>query len=341
MSTTGRERGGYAKGRERRDAILAAANEVFATRGFRGASLATIAKRVGMSEPGLLHHFASKEELLLELLKLRDQHDDERIAQARAAPPRAARGRCSSSAARTRSAGHRPPLHDPRRGERRRRPPGARLVPRALLRPPRDPQRPPGRRPARWDPSTPSLDPEDVASQILAMFDGLQLQWLLDPEGVDMVAVFEAFLARLRPPSRPRPPAAAPLTDPCTDDFIIIMDLKVHGELSRRRRLGVLFICALSLFIVGLDITVVNVALRPSGRSSDAGVSGLQWTVDAYTVVMASLLMFSGSMADRFGRKRTFVAGLSVFTLASMLCSLAPTVERSSRSACCRPSARR
>ena len=85
MSTTGRERGGYAKGRERRDAILAAANEVFATRGFRGASLATIAKRVGMSEPGLLHHFASKEELLLELLKLRDQHDDERIAEARAA----------------------------------------------------------------------------------------------------------------------------------------------------------------------------------------------------------------------------------------------------------------
>ena len=64
------------------------ANEVFAKRGFRGASLATIAKRVGMSEPGLLHHFASKEELLLELLKLRDQHDDERIAEARAAHAR-------------------------------------------------------------------------------------------------------------------------------------------------------------------------------------------------------------------------------------------------------------
>src|SRR3954464_10583772 len=78
----GRERGGYAQGRERRDAILAAANEVFATRGFRGASLATIAKRVGLSEPGLLHHFASKDDLLLELLTLRDQHDDQRIAEA-------------------------------------------------------------------------------------------------------------------------------------------------------------------------------------------------------------------------------------------------------------------
>src|SRR4051794_7082275 len=98
-------------------------------------------------------------------------------------------------------------------------------------------------------------------------------------------------------------------------------------ELSRNRRIGVLLICCLSLFIVGLDITVVNVALPAIGQELHAGVSGLQWTVDAYTVVMASLLMLSGSMADRLGRKRTLVVGLSVFTLASMLCSLAPTVE--------------
>ena len=109
------------------------------------------------------------------------------------------------------------------------------------------------------------------------------------------------------------------------------MDLKVHDELSRRRRLGVLLICCLSLFIVGLDITVVNVALPSIGQELHAGVSGLQWTVGAYTVVMASLLMFSGSMADRLGRKRTFVVGLSVFTLASLLCSLAPTVEAARR----------
>ena len=70
----------------------------------------------------------------------------------------------------------------------------------------------------------------------------------------------------------------------------------------------------MSLFIVGLDITAVNVALPSIGRELDAGISGLQWTVDAYTVVLASLLMFSGSMADRLGRRRTFVAGLSVFT---------------------------
>jgi EmrB/QacA subfamily drug resistance transporter len=97
-------------------------------------------------------------------------------------------------------------------------------------------------------------------------------------------------------------------------------------ELSRNRRVGVLLVCCMSLFIVGLDITVVNVALPSIGRELHASISGLQWTVGAYTVVMASLLMFSGSMADRLGRKRTFVAGLTVFSVASLLCSLAPSV---------------
>src|SRR3954469_3141759 len=98
-------------------------------------------------------------------------------------------------------------------------------------------------------------------------------------------------------------------------------------ELSRNRRIGVLLICSMSLFIVGLDVTVVNVALPSIGRELDAGISGLQWTIDAYTVVLASLLMFSGSMADRLGRKRTFILGLFVFLAGSILCSLAPSVE--------------
>jgi EmrB/QacA subfamily drug resistance transporter len=97
--------------------------------------------------------------------------------------------------------------------------------------------------------------------------------------------------------------------------------------LSRNRRIGVLLISCMSLFIVGLDITAVNVALPSIGGDLDAGIAGLQWTVSAYTVAMASLLMVSGSMADRLGRKRTFVMGLTVFSVASLLCSLAPTVE--------------
>ena len=85
-----------------------------------------------------------------------------------------------------------------------------------------------------------------------------------------------------------------------------------------------LVICCSSLFIVGLDSTIVNVALPSIGRSLHAGVSGLQWTVDAYTLVLASLLMLSGATADRIGRKRVFLTGLIVFTLGSGLCSLAP-----------------
>jgi EmrB/QacA subfamily drug resistance transporter len=96
---------------------------------------------------------------------------------------------------------------------------------------------------------------------------------------------------------------------------------------SRARRIGVLLICSMSLLMVGLDITAVNVALPAIGKQMDASLSWLQWTVSAYTVVMASLLLFSGSTADRLGRKRTLVIGLSVFSIASGLCSVAPTIE--------------
>jgi EmrB/QacA subfamily drug resistance transporter len=92
-------------------------------------------------------------------------------------------------------------------------------------------------------------------------------------------------------------------------------------------RVGVLLICSMSLFLVGLDITALNVALPSIADGLDADLAGLQWTVGAYTVVMASLLMFSGSMGDRLGRKPVFVTGLTVFSAASLLCSLAPTVE--------------
>src|SRR3954449_12198692 len=98
-------------------------------------------------------------------------------------------------------------------------------------------------------------------------------------------------------------------------------------ELSHRRRMLVLAICCMSLLIVSLDNTVLNVALPSMQRELDASTAGLQWTIDAYTLVLASLLMLSGSTADRLGRKRVFMTGLVVFTVASLLCSLAPNVE--------------
>ena len=97
---------------------------------------------------------------------------------------------------------------------------------------------------------------------------------------------------------------------------------------DRRRRLLILGICCMSLFIVGLDSTIVNLAL-PSIRSDlSASVAKLQWTIDAYTLVIASLLMVSGSTADRVGRRRTFQVGLVLFGVGSLLCGFAQSVDQ-------------
>ncbi|MEV8307906.1 MFS transporter [Streptomyces flavidovirens] len=98
-------------------------------------------------------------------------------------------------------------------------------------------------------------------------------------------------------------------------------------ELGHRRRLLVLAICCMSLLIVSLDNTVLNVALPSMRAELGATVAGMQWTIDAYTLVLASLLMLAGSTADRIGRRRVFKAGLVLFTLGSLLCSLAPNLE--------------
>jgi EmrB/QacA subfamily drug resistance transporter len=80
----------------------------------------------------------------------------------------------------------------------------------------------------------------------------------------------------------------------------------------------------MSLLLVSLDATIINVALPAIQRDLHAPVAGLQWTIDAYTLVLAGLLMFWGSVGDRVGRRRTFQSGLVLFSLASLLCSIAP-----------------
>jgi EmrB/QacA subfamily drug resistance transporter len=90
------------------------------------------------------------------------------------------------------------------------------------------------------------------------------------------------------------------------------------------RRELVLAICCMSVLIVGLDVTILNVALPSIQKDFGASVSGAQWTIDAYTLVIACLLMLSGSTGDRFGRRRTFQLGLISFTAGSALCSIAP-----------------
>jgi EmrB/QacA subfamily drug resistance transporter len=96
------------------------------------------------------------------------------------------------------------------------------------------------------------------------------------------------------------------------------------GAAGRRRRLVVLLICSSSLFIVYLDSTILNVALPTLQRDLHASLSGLQWVADAYLLVVASLLLLTGSTADRLGRKKLFLVGLTGFGLGSLLCSFAP-----------------
>jgi EmrB/QacA subfamily drug resistance transporter len=97
--------------------------------------------------------------------------------------------------------------------------------------------------------------------------------------------------------------------------------------LGSGRRAVVLAVCCSSLFMVGLDNTIVNVGLPAIGQSLHTTVAGLQWTVAGYTIVLASLLMFSGAAADRIGRRTIFQVGLSLFTLGSWMCSLAPSLS--------------
>ncbi|MCC5477028.1 DHA2 family efflux MFS transporter permease subunit [Streptomyces barringtoniae] len=93
------------------------------------------------------------------------------------------------------------------------------------------------------------------------------------------------------------------------------------------RRGPVLAVCCLSVLLVSLDVTILNVALPSMQRSLHSSVPGLQWTLDAYTIVLASLLTLAGATADRVGRRRVFQLGLVLFTGGSALCSLAPTTD--------------
>ncbi|MBP1817279.1 MFS transporter [Mycobacterium sp. OAE908] len=105
------------------------------------------------------------------------------------------------------------------------------------------------------------------------------------------------------------------------------MNETVVRSLSARRKGIILVSCCLSLLIVSMDATIVNVAIPNIRADLRATASQLQWVIDIYTLVLASLLLLSGATADRFGRRRTFQIGLTVFALGSLLCSLSPTIE--------------
>jgi EmrB/QacA subfamily drug resistance transporter len=89
----------------------------------------------------------------------------------------------------------------------------------------------------------------------------------------------------------------------------------------------VLAVAVLGSGLAFLDGTVVNVALPTIGRDLHASTSSLQWILNGYQLTLASLILLGGSLGDRYGRRRIFVLGVAVFSVASLLCALAPTVE--------------
>ena len=97
------------------------------------------------------------------------------------------------------------------------------------------------------------------------------------------------------------------------------------GRAGRARWAGLLA-TALGFGIIQLDVTVVNVAVKQIGGAFHASVSGLQWTISAYTVMFAALILTAGALGDRFGARRVFTVGFVTFVLSSMACGLAPSL---------------
>jgi MFS transporter, DHA2 family, methylenomycin A resistance protein len=94
----------------------------------------------------------------------------------------------------------------------------------------------------------------------------------------------------------------------------------------RRNESLALAAASLGFAIVQLDVSVVNVAVRSIGADLGGGISGLQWVVDAYTVVFAALMLTAGALGDRYGARRMLLLGFGAFTLASAACGLAPSI---------------
>jgi DHA2 family methylenomycin A resistance protein-like MFS transporter len=88
----------------------------------------------------------------------------------------------------------------------------------------------------------------------------------------------------------------------------------------------VLLAALLGFFVTALDALVVNVALPVIGRDLGGGMTGLQWVVDGYTLMFAAFMLSTGALSDRIGASRAFAGGLAVFTLASLVCGLAPHI---------------
>ncbi|MEU0933231.1 MULTISPECIES: helix-turn-helix domain-containing protein [unclassified Embleya] len=189
---------GYASGDARRTRILNIALQEFAENGYRGTSLARIAERAELTQAGLLHHFRSKQELLVAVLDLRDRMDTEHLDLGELPPGgEAALAKLTELAEHNRNipglvqlftvlTGEAVTTDHPAHGWAQDRYAMVRTGVTASL----EAGRASGE--LRAD-----IDPAAIAAQIFAMMDGLQLQWLLDPEHVDMATLFRDYVEHL------------------------------------------------------------------------------------------------------------------------------------------------
>src|SRR3954469_14678052 len=99
-----------------------------------------------------------------------------------------------------------------------------------------------------------------------------------------------------------------------------------RGAMTSIQRWTLTVVCAATAMLM-LDIAVVNTALSRIAEDLHADINGLQWVVDSYTLTLATVVLTSGSLADRFGRRRLFTAGLTLFTLASVACAAAGDID--------------
>ncbi|HGM5336666.1 TPA: MFS transporter [Serratia marcescens] len=97
--------------------------------------------------------------------------------------------------------------------------------------------------------------------------------------------------------------------------------------MSKVRRISLVIAICLGTFITLLDISIVNVTLPAMLESLQTNMSGLQWVVDAYALCLSALILSSGPMGDRFGRKRVWIYGVTLFTIGSLVCALAPSLN--------------
>ena len=125
----------------------------------------------------------------------------------------------------------------------------------------------------------------------------------------------------------PAPGAAADQSVVALDDRPTRTFAGAEGDRSRSRAVWAVVITGMALFMASLDNLVVSTALPVIREHLHAGLSGLEWTVNAYTLTFAVLLISAAAMGERFGRRRIFVLGIAVFTAASAVAALAPSIE--------------